>query len=194
MLSLKVSFLNSTAPNPTSWAAKRVVGGFTGPPIETGATLPYRELSPSRQACMPTASISRSITSGARAPQTQLQALTQAELGTPAPPVFPAQASSEAQPISQASMALNQSSAVQRPLPLAAASGPMLPQQGPHTTSGSALPSSSPSLDGTPAAKPINWSSAASYPKLFMPAQGLMLPGAQSSACSQQYHDTIDQK
>lgn len=173
----------SAAPHPTSWAAKRVVGGFTGPPIETGATLPYRELSPSRQACMPTASISRSITSGARAPQTQLQALTQADLGTPAQPVFPAQTSSDAQPISQASMALHQSSAVQGPLSLAAASGPSLPPQGPHTTSSSALPSTSSALDSTPAPKPINWSSAASYPKLFMPAQGLMLPGTETAAC-----------
>lgn len=171
--------MTSAASNSTSWTAKRVVGGLTGPPIETGATLPYRELSPSRQACMPTASISRSITSGARAPQTQLQALTQAELGTPAQPAFPAQTSSEAQPITHASIALNQSSAVQGSLPHAAASAlaPSLPLQGPHTISGSALPSTSPALDSTPTSQPINWSSAASYPKLLMPAQGFMLPG-----------------
>lgn len=202
LLSLDCCFLASAASNPASWAGKRVVGGFTGPPIETGATLPYRELSPSRQACMPTASISRSITSGARAPQTQLQALTQAAsqpactlaVQGSAQPAFPAQTSSEARPVSHTSMANHQSSAGQGLLSPAAASAsaPSLPPQGPHTTSGSALPSTSPALDSTPAPKPINWSSAASYPKLFMPAQALMLSGTYTATCSQQYSVIID--
>lgn len=62
-----------TALQLSNWPASRASGSFTGPPIETGATLPYRE--PPRLINhgvkgLPTVSHSRSVTSGAR----QLQA------------------------------------------------------------------------------------------------------------------------
>lgn len=161
---------------PIRWAARRVVGGFAGPPVETGATRPYREPSASRQTCMPTASISRSITSGAREPHTQLQVLTQAELGASAPQLmFPAH-TSEAQ---QASMAPNQSSTVQFP-PLLAAVAPSLPPKGMHSTSSGSAP---PVNDSKPALKPSSWGPVASHAQMVMPTESLTLTGTQTSAC-----------
>ena len=64
-----------TTLNHTNWAAKRA-SGFTGPPVETGATLPYREtprpvnFGPTG---LPPVSLSRSVTSGARQVQAGLQ-------------------------------------------------------------------------------------------------------------------------
>ena len=163
-----------------SWAATRV-GGFTGPPVETGATLPYREPSAYRQACMPTASISRSITSGARQPQTQLQALTQAELGTAAPQLmFPAHTSSEAQ---QASMAHNQSSAMQLLPSLAVALAPSLPPKRLHTTSsGAAPPSTSAASNSKPALNPSSWDPVTSHAHMLMSTPSLTLTGTWTSA------------
>lgn len=64
-----------TALQLSNWPASRASGGFTGPPIETGATLPYRE--PPRLINhgvkgLPTVSHSRSVTSGARQVQASL--------------------------------------------------------------------------------------------------------------------------
>ncbi|DBA80836.1 hypothetical protein WJX77_004822 [Trebouxia sp. C0004] len=65
-----------TTLNNTSWPTKRACGGFTGPPVETGATLPYRD-TPRPVSFGPTGippvSLSRSVTSGARQAQAGLQ-------------------------------------------------------------------------------------------------------------------------
>ena len=167
------------------WGAKRAVGGFTGPPVETGATLPYRELpAPTnfRQACVPTTDTSRSITSGARQPQAQMQAVTQSELGTSAPQLmFPAHTSSEASLQNQASMTLNQATAVHFPLSVATGLAPSLPCKGGlhAASSGLALPSNSAALDSAPGPKPGNWPEkgpAASYAHMLMPTPRLTLP------------------
>lgn len=167
------------ASQPLSWAATRAVGSFTGPPVETGATLPYREPS---AACTPTASISRSITSGAREPNSQLQALTQAELETSAPQLMlPDHTSSQAQ---QASMALNQSSAVQFPPSLAPVLAPSSPPEGLHTTSsGAAQPSTGAVTMSKPAVNISSWGPVTSYAQLLMPTQSLTLTGTWTSTC-----------
>ncbi|KAL0046703.1 hypothetical protein WJX82_007873 [Trebouxia sp. C0006] len=64
-----------TTLNHTNWAAKRA-SGFTGPPVETGATLPYRETPRPANfgpTGLPPVSLSRSVTSGARQVQAGLQ-------------------------------------------------------------------------------------------------------------------------
>ena len=64
-----------TTLNHTNWAAKQA-SGFTGPPVETGATLPYRETPRPANfgpTGLPPVSLSRSVTSGARQVQAGLQ-------------------------------------------------------------------------------------------------------------------------
>ena len=131
---------------------------------------------------MPTASISRSITSGARQPHSQLQALPQAELGTSTPQlIVPAYTASQAQ---QASMALNQSSAVQLPPSLAAVLAPSSTPTGLQTTSsGAAQPSTNVASNSKPAVNPSNWGPVASHAQMLMPTQSLTLTGTWTSTC-----------
>lgn len=86
-----------TALQISSWPARGAAGGFTGPPVETGATLPYRE--PSRctkygQKSLPVVGVSRSVTSGARQIQSSLQALNP-QLIAPSQLAIPSQAPPE---------------------------------------------------------------------------------------------------
>ena len=163
-------------------AAKRIVGGFTGPPVETGATLPYRDPSAPLNFSLagsvaPPTGVSRSVTSGARQPQTQPQALTSTEDMplTSAPQfMFPAHASLEAPILSQASMAFNHFSAMQFPLSVAAGLAPsLLTKGGLHSnSSGLALPRTGASPDSEPGPKPGAWSKgkfAASQSQMCMP-------------------------
>ncbi|KAL3155756.1 hypothetical protein ABBQ32_012773 [Trebouxia sp. C0010 RCD-2024] len=159
-------FQHQAAPHPVRWPAKRVVGGFTGPPVETGATLPYRDPCVPlnfglASSVAPPTGVSRSITSGARQPQAQPQARTSTDnlpLASAPQLMFPAHASLEASILSQASMTCKLS-AVQFPLSVAAGLAPsLLTRGGLHSTSsGSALPSKSASPDSDPSPKPSAW-------------------------------------
>lgn len=86
--------------NHTNWTAKRASGGFTGPPVETGATLPYRD-TPRPVSFGPTGlppvSLSRSVTSGARQVQADLQP-SQPLLSINLQPTIPLLSSADSQP------------------------------------------------------------------------------------------------
>ena len=89
-----------TALNHTNWPAKRASGGFTGPPVETGATLPYRD-TPRPVSFGPTGlppvSLSRSVTSGARQVQAGLQP-SKPLLSINLQPTIPLLSSADSQP------------------------------------------------------------------------------------------------
>ena len=88
-----------TTLNHTTWAAKRA-SGFTGPPVETGATLPYRD-TPRPVSFGPTGippvSLSRSVTSGARQLQAGLQP-SKPLLSINLQPTIPLLSSADSQP------------------------------------------------------------------------------------------------
>ena len=88
-----------TTLNHTNWAAKRA-SGFTGPPVETGATLPYRE-TPRPVSFGPTGippvSLARSVTSGARQVQAGLQP-SKPSLSISLQPTIPLLSSADSQP------------------------------------------------------------------------------------------------
>ncbi|DBA68742.1 TPA: hypothetical protein ACH3X2_013438 [Trebouxia sp. C0005] len=86
-----------TTLNHTNWPTKRASGGFAGPPVETGATLPYRDTPRPGPTGIPAVSLSRSVTSGARQVQAGLQP-SKPLLSNNLQPTIPLLSSAESQP------------------------------------------------------------------------------------------------
>lgn len=143
------------APNGVNWAARRAVGKLSGPPVETGATLPYREPPVAISFSMPTSSVSRSVTSGARQPQDHAQGQV-AQMPPVPQPTLSTPASSGLQSHRQAEINFNKPLAARFPLSSAASMMPSLPaawpKAGSHAmASDSAVPSNSPAPNVAPA-------------------------------------------
>ena len=189
-------FQQHTAPYAVNWLARRAVGGITGPPVETGATLPFRELPAAvsvSQATKPPSGMSRSITSGARQAQPSAAQPQHSQLiPTPTPqPTLPTAASSESQsPRSQPDIIFVQSSAPQFPLSSAVQMTPSLPTWSASTHVGPALPNTTPAgisaaVSG-PSSQPLCNSVIASQPThMALPLQHNAPARAHSPSVSQ---------